>query len=338
MKQIFLYGDVGVDFDARSVAKELSGGGDLEVHINSNGGSVFDGLAIYNMLKQHKGAVTIYIDGLAASAASLIACAGDKVFMASNGVIMVHLPAAGLEGFYRTDELDKVSAMLGTLRESIVTTYEARTHQPRAKLEEMVDAETWLDAAEAKALGFVDEIIESVEAEYDAEARVLYVNSLELGCKQLIDFDKVLAAVKPVAREMKPMEDKQAELEKMLVESALKERGRIRSLLALKCDNSAVNSVLDLAIEDGKTVDEIQRYVDAVKNAAPAVQKVEVKAPPVENLAVEKICAMIRDNMQSGAQEVTDSAPETITQDEKQKQIEMLAKYTSQRLKGGVVR
>lgn len=337
MKKVILYGEVGLDFTAKDVASELNVGGDIEVHVNSGGGDVFDGLAIYNVLKNYKSTVDIYIDGLAASAASLIICAGDRVYIAENGLVMIHQAAAGLAGYYGSDELDKVSSMLSTLKDSIITTYEARTHQPREKLEEMVDAETWLTAQEALELGFVDKIIESVEAEYDTAARVLYVNSLELGCKQLIDFDKVLAAVKPVAREMKQMEEKQAELERLLAESALKERGRIRNLLALKCENAAVNSVLDLAIEDGKTVEEVQRYVDAIK-AVPVAKLVEVPKPSAENLAVERICAMIRDNMQSGAQEVEGTTPEAIAAEKKESQAETLAKYINARLKGGVVR
>lgn len=350
MKKIFLYGNVGLDFDARSVAKELSGGDDLEVHINSNGGNVFDSLAIYNMLKQYKGTVTIYIDGLAASAASLIVCAGDRVYMAENGVVMIHLPAAGLDGFYRTDELDKVTAMLSTLRDSIVTTYETRTRQPRAKLEEMMDAETWLDAAEAKALGFVDEIIESVEAEYDDSAKVLFVNSMrvKLDCREFSQFEKIMAAVKPATKKEETVmaEEKQLDLEQVAKDATNKERARINSLLALKCENSAVNAVVDLAIADGTALGDIQKYVDAVKNATPpkpvTVEKpalaVEPKAVSTEKMVADRICAMIRDNMQSGAQEVTGSVPEQVAQDEKEKQSELLAKYVNQRLKGGVVR
>ena len=343
MKKLILYGEVGQDFTAKSVAKELTGDEDIEVHVNSVGGSVFDGLAIYNVLKKYSGAVTVYIDGVAASAASLIICAGDKVYMAENGLVMVHQATAGLAGFFGAEELDKVSSMLSAIRDSIVTTYETRTKQPRAKIEELVDAETWLDAAEAKALGFVDEITESVEAEYDAAAKVLFVNRVELDCRQLTQFEKIMAAVKPVAKEEKVVaEENQFNLEQIKLEAAAAERTRISSLLALKCDNSAVNAVVDLAIADGKELGEIQKYVDAVKNAAPKVQKVEVEAPKpsVENAALEKICAMIRDNMRSGAQEVEGSAPEPVASEaaKRESQAEMLAKYVNARLKGGAVK
>ena len=336
MKPIYLFGTVGEDFTAKSVAAELAGADEVEVHVNSGGGDVFDGLAIYNVLKNHSDEVTIYVDGIAASAASLIICAGDNVYMAANGLIMVHQAAAGLAGYYGADELDKVGEMLATLKESIVTTYEARTGKPREELEKLVEAETWLDATAAKALGFVDDITGAVEAEYDAAARVVYVNKIKLDCKQL-DFERMKAAVGAVAVEVKTMEEKQAELEKMLTESALKERGRIRSLLALKCDNSAVNSVLDLAIEDGKTVEEVQRYVDAIKSV-PVAKPVEAPKPTAENLAVEKICAMIRDNMTSGAQEVEGTTPEKAAAEAKESQSKMLAEFINARLKGGVVK
>lgn len=346
MKDLYLLGEVGEDFSAKDLVENLKGAGDVCVHINSIGGDVFDGLAEHNILKAHKGRVEVSIDGLAASAASLIACAGDKVTMAENALFMAHNPSAGLVGYFEAAELDKVQSMLGALRDSIITTYETRTGKPRAEIEAMVDSETWLSAHEAKAHGFIDEITGAVEARISNHGRTIFINKLELDCRKL-DFEKISAAVGAVAQEETDMtEEKKGaplDVEKIVAEAAMKERARIRNLNALKCDNAAVNAVVDLAVEDGKELSEIQPYVDAIKAAAKnetvfAFQKPAGPVPPDTDKIAEKICAVIRDQMKSGAEGVVGAAQDSAPKVDAEAQSALLAKFINQKLKGGAAR
>ncbi len=128
----------------------------LVVRIHSPGGSVLDGNAIFNALKAHPGGVTTQIDGLAASMASVIAIAGKPARMAENGLLMIHNVSGWAEG--DAEEMRQMADLTEKVQETIVQAYIDRTGISRRKIMKMMDDETWLDAAEAKELGFVDEI------------------------------------------------------------------------------------------------------------------------------------------------------------------------------------
>ncbi len=162
--EIWIYEEIGEDFwtgggiTAKSFQKELAEikAGQIDLHINSPGGLVFEGITIYNLLKQHPANVTTYIDGLAASIASVIALAGDKVVMADNGLFMVHNVYGGcvgtandMRGF--ADRLDKVEG-------STIKAYTSKTGKTDDEIKTLLDAETWMTADEALEMGFVDEI------------------------------------------------------------------------------------------------------------------------------------------------------------------------------------
>lgn len=158
MNQIDIYGDIGESFWAESVSANdvklslESMTGDVLVRINSAGGSVFDGFAIYNLLKQHNGTVTVKIDALAASAASVIAMAGDVVEMADNALFMMHNPWTIALG--ESKDMIKTAELLDKIRDSIVTTYKSKTDISEQEISDMMDEETWLSADEAIAKGF----------------------------------------------------------------------------------------------------------------------------------------------------------------------------------------
>lgn len=116
---------------------------------------------IYNMLKEYSGDVVVKIDGLAASAASVIAMAGDKVVMSPVAMMMIHNPVTQTWGD-RVD-MQKAMAMLDEVKESIINAYEIKTGMSRTKLAHLMDSETWMDAHSAKSLGFADEIIGVVD-------------------------------------------------------------------------------------------------------------------------------------------------------------------------------
>jgi ATP-dependent protease ClpP protease subunit len=126
----------------------------IELHINSPGGSVFDGQAIYSMLKNHKARVDVHIDGLAASIASVIAMAGDTITIPRNALMMIHDPSGFAMG--TAEDMRKVATALDKVKGGIIAAYQDRTGKDEAELAELMSAETWMTGDEAVAMGFAD--------------------------------------------------------------------------------------------------------------------------------------------------------------------------------------
>ena len=135
-----------------------SGTGDIIVWINSPGGDCIAAAQIYNMLMDYKGNVTVKIDGIAASAASVIAMAGTKVLVSPVSMLMIHNPMTVAYG--NSAEMQKAIEMLGSVKDSILNAYEIKTGMSRTKLSHLMDAETWMDANKAIELGFADELMQ----------------------------------------------------------------------------------------------------------------------------------------------------------------------------------
>ena len=138
------------------------GNGNITVWINSPGGDCVAAAQIYNMLIDYKGDVTVKIDGIAASAASVIAMAGTKVLMSPVSMLMIHNPMT--IAFGNKGEMEKAISMLDEVKESIINAYEIKTGLSRAKLSHLMDSETWMDANKAVELGFADDILKRSEA------------------------------------------------------------------------------------------------------------------------------------------------------------------------------
>ena len=145
-----------------------AGSGDITVWINSPGGDCVAAAQIYNMLMDYKGNVTVKIDGIAASAASVIAMAGTSVLMAPTSLMMIHNPMTA--AFGSKDEMEKAIEMLEEVKESIINAYELRTGLSRARISHLMDSETWMNAKRAIELGFADGMLtdEKVMAEMPA--------------------------------------------------------------------------------------------------------------------------------------------------------------------------
>lgn len=143
--------------------------GDIAVWINSPGGDVFAAAQIYNMLMDYPHNVTVKIDGLAASAASVIAMAGTEVLMSPVAMMMIHNPMTVAIG--DSAEMQKAIAMLDEVKESIMNAYEIKTGLTRAKISHLMDAESWFNAKKAVELGFADKILFSDEAEETENAQ-----------------------------------------------------------------------------------------------------------------------------------------------------------------------
>ena len=134
-----------------------AGTGDIVIWVNSPGGDCVAASQIYSMLIEYKGRVTVKIDGIAASAASVIAMAGTEVLMAPTSLLMIHNPLTVAIG--DSEEMQKAIAMLDEVKESIINAYELKTGISRAKIAHLMDAETWMNAQKAIELGFADGIL-----------------------------------------------------------------------------------------------------------------------------------------------------------------------------------
>lgn len=161
----------------------MAGSGDITLWINSPGGDVFAAAQIYNMLMDYPGKVTVKIDGLAASAASVIAMAGSQVEMSPVAMMMIHNPITVAIG--DSKEMQKAIDMLAEVKESIVNAYEIKTGLSRNKISRLMDAESWLNAKKAVELGFADSILyteEKTENDINVDAmlfsRAAVTNSL----------------------------------------------------------------------------------------------------------------------------------------------------------------
>jgi ATP-dependent Clp protease protease subunit len=166
--EIYIYEDVGDSWyggvSAGQFAKDLKALGPvdtIDVRINSAGGDVFEGLAIYRQLVDHAARVVVHIDGLAASIASVIACAGDEIRISEAAYVMIH-DAWGIS-IGNAGQMRKMADLLDTTSGSITDVYAARTKQGRAQLREWMQEERWFTGAEAVTYGFADEMDENLK-------------------------------------------------------------------------------------------------------------------------------------------------------------------------------
>jgi ATP-dependent Clp protease protease subunit len=164
--EIYIYEAIGEGWYGGITAKSFSdslkdlGKVDaLDIYVNSPGGSVFDGIAIYNQIARFGGEKVIHIDGIAASIASVICMAGSEIRIADNGMMMIHDPWS--VAFGTAEEMRKMADSLDKVRETILGTYVSRTEGDREKISDLMTAETWLSADEAVAQGFADKKTEA---------------------------------------------------------------------------------------------------------------------------------------------------------------------------------
>jgi len=148
-------------------AELFAGDGDVTLWLNSPGGDCIAASQIYAMLMDYPGNVTVKVDGLAASAASVIAMAGTKVLMAPTAMMMIHNPLTVAIG--DTEEMKKAIGMLSEVKDAIINSYEIKTGLPRAKLSHLMDGETWMNAKKAVELGFADGLLEDEKRQAPAE-------------------------------------------------------------------------------------------------------------------------------------------------------------------------
>ena len=308
--ELLLYGEIsdaswyGDEVTPKKFAEDLAacGGKNLTVRVNSPGGDVFAAQAIYNQLKAYAGKVTVKIDGMCASAATVIACAGETVIMPSNTIYMIHNPKSAMLGYYDAVQLGKVSDRLTTVKQTIVNVYMGRVGNALSEVQvkHKMDSEEWMTADKAKEYGFVDEIADEIPIENRWEDNLLIVNSVS--CK-LDRFENVadlrailpekkkrsdtimgmttteaLAAIKNLLMgENKEVQTQEAQqdtsaqnAEDVRAAAVAQERARMAALDALKNGNPAVDSIIEAAKANGATTESVKPYIDAATNAPAA--------------------------------------------------------------------
>lgn len=329
--EILLYGPIagerswwGDEVTPRSFAEDLESlnGKDVTVRINSGGGDVFAAHAIHNQLIAYKGKVTVVIDGLAASAATIIAVAGDRIIMPSNALFMIHNPAIGLSDYYGVEELAQAVNALNAIKDSIVAAYRKRCKVSAEQIAAMMDAETWMGAAECLEKGFVDEINGSVTPVLNGNS--LIVNSVQFDTCKFKNTDALKACINhkmegktmskleaflnslldklddssqqaaPVQNVVPAVQNQQLALDaEQIAKNAVEaERQRVAALEAMDSgDNQAITAIIAEAKKNGKTADDVKPYINAVKTI-----------PPVQNAAQQLVANMIGDNKASGVE------------------------------------
>jgi ATP-dependent Clp endopeptidase proteolytic subunit ClpP len=247
-------------------------GKNLTVRINSPGGAITEGTAIFNALKRHKGKVTTAIDGLAASMGSYVALAGSPVKMAENAYYMIHNPSGYAGG--ESKDLRKYADVLDRMKSTLVAAYVAKSGLEESEVETMMDEETWLTAKQAKAKGFIDEITEPLEA-----AALARIDADALKSVDLQNFRKTPAAfggsVDTPEEDKMTVEQLQArvtELEGQLTEA----QGKHTAAAAQAQTNHA--KVTDLTAQIGTLTTERDTALNEVKQLKETAKTAEARA------------------------------------------------------------
>ena len=367
--ELLLYGEIsdaswyGDEVTPKKFADDLAAcaGKDLTVRVNSPGGDVFAAQAIYNQLKAYTGKVTVKIDGMCASAATVIACAGETVIMPSNTIYMIHNPKSVLNGCYDAVQLVALSGRLAKVKQTIVNVYMGRVGNALSEVQvkHKMDSEEWMTADKAKEYGFVDEITDEIPIENRWEDNLLIVNSVS--CK-LDRFENVadlrailpekkkrsdtimgttateaLAAIKNLLtgenKGGQPQEAQQNAAQKVQdvrAAAVTQERARMAALDALKNGNPAVDGVVTAAKALGATAESVKPYVDAAANAP--VAGTDTKH---EEKMLASIRAILQDSKESNADGVlpTPQPPHGGEAAERERNIADIASYAN-RMRG----
>jgi ATP-dependent Clp protease protease subunit len=233
---LYLYDDIGAGWftegvTAKGIANEITKAGTVSrivMHINSPGGDVFEGIAIYNLVKQQGVPVTVIIDGLAASAASLIAMVGDDIKMGSNAMMMIH--NAWTISVGDAAEMRKTADLLDKISGVITDTYAKRTEMAAAEVKALMDAETWMTADEAVANGFADSVLDTPKDEADQAAAMAASFDLDKRFAKVPDQFKAPAA----AAEAETERDADMEAAALAQAAALRDTRALHAMLILK--------------------------------------------------------------------------------------------------------
>lgn len=325
--EIRLYGDIGDpswwnpnSVGAREFNDELDEIRDVEVltiRINSSGGEVFAGIAIYNSIKNHSATVKkVYIDGIAASIASIIAMAGTEIIMPINAWLMIHNPSSGVIG--TAEEMRKRADTLDKLRDSLIDTYMERSNLSKDEIIQMLDIETWLSAEEALEKGFITKI-DKEEIGGEIENKMLMINGVGYDINRYSKF--------PVTSFLN-FNSKKEEINKMGANNNQGEPQRTEITVDIIKNNYSdiYNSIRNAAIEEERNrmlaIDEIAETTENQELIVNAKKEGKTKAELAldilnyqKQLGKTEIEKMVKDSA-----EINEIKPETITESETKKE------------------
>ena len=313
--ELILYGSIGSDeywddISDKVFKQDIENLGDVEnitLHINSPGGSVFSAVAIANTLKNHKAKVTANIDGLAASAATIITSACDTVRMPKNALFMIHNPITFAYG--NNQEMQKTVEMLDKVKNSIIETYLNKAKTDKETLSELMDNETWMDAETAKEYGFVDEIVDEEVGKEFVENKLI-INNMAFDISKFKNFRKAKDTVidnkkntKEVKMTLEELKNQFPDLYDYVLNEGKKigkeeEKERLKAI-----DDIGVNNYSDL-IENAKYVNPISASELAINILK---KQKEEKAQKLQNIKNESqdnfIPPVVNDGTTSGKKE-----------------------------------
>ena len=331
--ELLLYGEISSsswcddDVTPKRFAEDLKslGGKDLKLRVNSPGGDVFAAQAIYNQLKSYTGNITACIDGMAASAATIITCAADKVVMPSNGIFMIHNPMCIVVDYMDVPKLKKMTDRLTAVKQTIVNVYMKKCKNvAEAKLNRLMDAETWMGADEALAYGFVDEVAADEQVNNSLQNGIAVVNNISIDMTRYRRPEKLKDILQSKPKEDKDMDDEKTLLDKLRdllgVDNSQQdkkpqpdpvavERKRMLDLDAMRDGSELVDKIVDIAKKKGNTAEEIQEYVDQVKASATKDNQ--------QKSGIEEIKNLIKDQLASGAGNVDTNPTDNPNEDAK---------------------
>lgn len=293
--ELILYGSIGSDeywddISDKVFKQDIENLGDVEnitLHINSPGGSVFSAVAIANTLKNHKAKVTANIDGLAASAATIITSACDTVRMPKNALFMIHNPITFAYG--NNQEMQKTVKMLDKVKNSIIETYLNKTKTDKETLSELMDNETWMDAETAKAYGFVDEIVDEEVGKEFVENKLI-INNMAFDISKFKNFKKAKDIVIDNKKNIKEVKMTLDELKNQfpdLYDYVLNEGKKIGK----EEEKERIKAIDDIGVNNYSELIENAKYVNPMSASELAInilkKQKEEKAQKLQNIKNE---------------------------------------------------
>lgn len=275
---------------SNDINKQLldANGEDVQVNINSNGGSVYVGSEIYTSLKSYLGNLTINIVGMAASAASVVAMAG-KCLMSPTGQMMIHNASMGAQGDYR--DMDKASEILQSVNKSIANAYQLKTGMSDEELKNIMDNETWLTAKEAKDLGLIDEIMFE-NTQQSNNSTLNFNNSLVMPSNKAIEELKKCGSVESFKQNI--INNKvQNTVNSVIDNKNNEEEGKIMDLNTLKNEHKDIYDQVVAEVSTNATKNERERIKGIEDLAIPGNEDIINKAKFETGITAEAVAIEI---------------------------------------------
>lgn len=299
--EIFIYDEIGgFGVEANQFIQDIEALGEVEqidLRISSPGGSIIEGNVIFNAIKRHPANVTVYIDGMAASMASVIAMAGDEVLMADNALLMIHNPWTVAIG--DSEELRKEADLMDKMKSAIINAY-SRSNYSTEELEELMDATTWFTADEAMEAGLIDGTVEGLKA----AASVKELSAIAAQAGATLPVEKIVSSI--VAKH----ESKVAKLEDELFEvSEQVEHGEAQ---IVELQNSLKEYKSEIEDMESSHTEEMEEAAVAL-NEATELKAIEVASAAAELMALQTADAIAEASNQSETKTTAESFWEEYT-------------------------